>query len=251
MMKIAVTGMSGGLGQHLKTIAPRYDLEIVADRAPCEVALFAGWPSDVDWCEEYPAGVWATVDHFEQLLQGCKSMEPRPRIVFISSDMVAGDSVYGKSKRMAETLVHTYFPGDHLIVRAQSLYGHGGKSWASNLRQQFLDGKDIYAIEDQVVQPTTYTEFANALCKAIVNKDGGTLSLAAGYYCTWYEFALEMEKWWGNPSGRVTPIKAASLNRKAPRLARSVFPDSGLPTWQAQLNAYMLEEQKRDIEKTS
>lgn len=157
-------------------------------------------------------------------------------------------SAYGRSKLAGEAAVRAALaPGRWTIVRGQSLYGAGRKSFPDAILRAAAAQREIPVVTDQVVSPTWARDFAGALVALMDLGPGGVFHAAAAGACTWNEFATATLEEAGVTGVRVVPTTAAALGRPAPRPARSVF-DTGkferatgrrLRPWREMLRAYL------------
>jgi dTDP-4-dehydrorhamnose reductase len=133
-------------------------------------------------------------------------------------------SAYGRSKLLGEQLVRERAaPGRWTVVRGQSLYGAGRKSFPDAILAAAAARPEVPVVTDQVVQPTWARDFAAGLLDLVAADARGLLHLAAAGSCTWNEFARAVLEEAGLDPARIVPTTAAALGRPAPRPARSVF----------------------------
>ncbi len=159
-------------------------------------------------------------------------------------------SEYGRSKLEGEAAVRASLPeGRWLIVRGQSLYGFGRKSFPDAILKAAESSKQIPVVVDQTVSPTWAREFARGL-EALIRADArGLYLLSSSGSCTWNEFARAVIDMAGVQGVEVTETTAEALGRPARRPARSVFAldkfvsTTGVspPHWRDQLQAYLRE----------
>jgi dTDP-4-dehydrorhamnose reductase len=102
-------------------------------------------------------------------------------------------SVYAISKLAGEYCALSYAPGA-LVVRGAGLYGlHGSASKGGNFVTRMLgrareEGAQLKMVADQRLSPTFTADLAAALIEAVERDAAGTLHLAAGGECSWFEF---------------------------------------------------------------
>lgn len=102
-------------------------------------------------------------------------------------------SIYAISKLAGEHCALAYAP-DALVVRGAGLYGlHGSASKGGNFVTRMLgrardEGAQLKMVSDQRLSPTFTADLAAALIEAVERDASGTLHLAAGGECSWFEF---------------------------------------------------------------
>ena len=112
---------------------------------------------------------------------------------YLEDDARRAVNVYGAAKIATEGVVRIANP-EHLIVRVSGLYGLAGSAGkGGNFVETMLrlanEGNQIKVVSDQVTAPTNTAEIAEALLPLIKEGARGTVHLAAGEGCSWYEFA--------------------------------------------------------------
>ena len=156
-------------------------------------------------------------------------------------------SVYGRTKWEGEEACREVLPADRLlVVRGQSLYGEGAKSFPDAIVRKAGEGKPIPVVTDQTVSPTWARDFAEGLAALMRANASGLFHLSASGHCTWFEFAKEVLREWGADPSLVVPTTARALARPAKRPAWSVFElakfEAAVPgtirDWRSQLHDY-------------
>lgn len=146
---------------------------------------------------------------------------------YAEEDEPAPLSAYGRSKLDAERRVARVLPADRLlVVRGQSLYGAGRKSFPDAILAAAAAKPTVPVVTDQVVQPTWARDFARGLVALMAKEARGVFHLASSGSCTWNGFARAVLEEEGLDPARITGTTAAALARPAPRPANSVF-DTG------------------------
>jgi dTDP-4-dehydrorhamnose reductase len=169
--------------------------------------------------------------------------DPSPRS---ERDPVGPLSAYGRSKAAGESAAAALLPpGRWLVVRGQSLYGNGRKSFPDAILRAAAAKPEVPVVTDQVVSPTWARDFARILALLLRRGARGTFHASASGSCTWNEFARAVLEDSGGDPARITPATAASLLRPAPRPASSVF-DLGKLARAAGLRPRPWREQLRD-----
>lgn len=157
-------------------------------------------------------------------------------------------SVYARSKLAGDEAVLGF--GNAYVVRTQGLYGHGGKGFASKLREKILAGESLNLDNERFVQPTWARSVARQIVKLVLK--GGNLGIynvSCKGETTWAGFACAMAEKLGVLWDVVRGSDAA-LPLTAPRPASSIFEHRMLemhgidimPTWQDALSEYVCEE---------
>lgn len=154
--------------------------------------------------------------------------------------------VYGRSKLAGEE--NARLNPDHLIVRAQWLYGLYGKNFVETMLRLGTERDEVAVVHDQFGSPTWTVDLSRAVA-ALLEKDAhGTYHAANAGFCSWCDFArviFDEERM----KTRVRPITADELGRPAPRPRNSVLDCSKLTRdtgfvprhWHDALNIYLKE----------
>lgn len=159
-------------------------------------------------------------------------------------DLAAPLSVYGESKLAGE--MNTWFNPNHLIVRTQWLYGHGGKNFVETMLKLAAEKKELTVVDDQVGSPTWTRDLALAI-KALLDKGcAGTYHAANSGFVSWNGFAREIFRLAGLDV-KVLPMTTEQLGRPAPRPLYSTLDcgklqqDTGFvpQPWQDALKRYL------------
>jgi len=153
-------------------------------------------------------------------------------------------SVYGKSKLLGEEKAREN--PDHLIVRTQWLYGHGGKNFVATMLRLAGERSEISVVDDQIGSPTWTVDLSLAISQLIENGCRGTYHAANRGTCSWFEFAKAIFAEAG-VAMTVRPQTTAELGRPAPRPLYSVLCcdkltyDTGLELeeWREALRSYL------------
>lgn len=276
-MRILVTGGGGlvarPLARHLavrhEVVAPaRADLDVtdaaataaaVSAARPDVVVHLAAW-TDVDGCERDPdRAMRVNGDGTRHVAEACRAAGAP--MLYVSSDYVFDGtksgawtetdeprplSAYGRSKLAGEAHVRERVPR-WTIVRSQSIYGAGRKSFVDAVIARAASGAEVSVVTDQRVSPTWAEDLAGALSVLVQQGASGVYHVANAGSCTWHECARAALDLAGLASVPIRPILAADLARPAPRPANSAFDcrkferDTGatLRGWRAALAAYL------------
>ncbi|WP_129126651.1 dTDP-4-dehydrorhamnose reductase [Geomonas oryzae] len=169
---------------------------------------------------------------------------------YLEDDLASPLSVYGESKLAGE--MNAWFNPNHLIVRTQWLYGHGGKNFVETMLRLAKDKKEISVVDDQIGSPTWTGDLALAI-KALLEKGcEGVYHAANAGFVSWNGFAKEIFRLAGLDVA-VLAMTTEELGRPAPRPLYSTLDcgklsrDTGFTPqpWQEALRRYLeLREEK-------
>ena len=169
---------------------------------------------------------------------------------YLEDDLQSPLSIYGESKLGGE--MNAWLNPDHLIVRTQWLYGHGGKNFVETMLKLGSERDEVSVVDDQVGSPTWTCDLALAI-KALIDKGcSGTYHAANSGFTSWNGFAQEIFRLAGMEV-TVHPMTTEQLGRPAPRPLYSTLDcsklaqDTGivLQPWQEALKRYLeLRQQK-------
>jgi dTDP-4-dehydrorhamnose reductase len=255
-MRLLITGAAGMLGQDVATAATAAGLETltlsraeldITDAGAVDEALSrtrpdvvvncAAW-TDVDGAEaDEPAALavngagagnvaraaagtdaWTIHVSSDYVFDGTKR-EP-----YLESDHTNPVSAYGRTKLAGEHEVVHAAPHSHTIVRSSWLFGAGGPCFPATIMRLASERDELSVVDDQVGCPTFTGHLAEALV-ALAHGDAGapgTLHVAGGGACSWYEFARRIVELTGLDCD-VRPCTTAEMPRPAPRPAYSVL----------------------------
>jgi dTDP-4-dehydrorhamnose reductase len=277
-MRILVTGARGLVGRPLcRRLAaagnevagldlPEFDVRdmdacaaAVAGFRPDRVAHLAAW-TDVDGAEKDAAGAAAVNDAgTRNVASACRAagaamlyvstdyvFDGRKTSPYREDDAVGPLSVYGRTKLAGEEHVRALAPS-WWIVRCQSIYGAGKKSFVDAILGRAQSGAPLAVVADQRVSPSWCEDIAEALASALLSAAPGLYLASNGGSCTWLECARAALDLRGMRHVPIEPTTAAKLARPAPRPANSVFDCSKLESatgrrmrpWRDALAAYL------------
>lgn len=274
-MRLLVTGAAGMLGRdvvsgataagHELTALGRAELDItdagaveaaVRDARPDAVINCAAW-TDVDGAEGDPdeafavnaagagnvaraaaaAGAWIVHVSTDYVFSGEK------RSPYLESDPTGPGSQYGLGKLAGEVAVAEAAPKQHTTVRSSWLFGAGGRCFPATILRAGAERDQLTVVDDQVGCPTFTVHLAHALLALAEDPIPGTMHVAGGGQCSWYELSREIAHLAGLPC-EVVPGTTAELGRPAPRPAYSVLGTERagtprLPDWHEGLQAFL------------
>ena len=276
-MRILVTGARGLVGGPLtKRLSashevlgldlPEFDVRdadacnaAVARFRPDRVAHLAAW-TDVDGAEKDEAGAAAVNDAgTRNVASACRTagaamlyvstdyvFDGRKGSPYREDDSVAPLSAYGRTKLAGERHVRALAPS-WWIVRCQSIYGAGKKSFVDAILARAQSGQPLSVVADQRVSPSWCEDVAEALASVLLSAAPGLYLASNSGGCSWLECARAALDLRGMQHVPIEPTTAAKLARPAPRPAQSVFDCSKLEAatgrrlrpWRDALAAYL------------
>lgn len=169
---------------------------------------------------------------------------------YLEDDLASPLSVYGESKLAGE--MNAWFNPNHLIVRTQWLYGHGGKNFVETMLRLAKDKKEISVVDDQIGSPTWTGDLALAIRSLLEKGCEGVYHAANAGFVSWNGFAREIFRLAGLDVTVLT-MTTEELGRPAPRPLYSTLDcgklsrDTGFTPqpWQEALRRYLeLREEK-------
>jgi dTDP-4-dehydrorhamnose reductase len=274
-MKVLITGAKGMLGQDLVAAADAVHHEVVAvghdeldvtnERAvtrffeaelPAVVVNAAAY-TNVDLAESDPELAHAVNGEGAEIVASAAS-EIGAKVIFPSTDYVfdgtKGEpydehdepnplSVYGASKLAGEIATAQSNPR-HLILRTAWLFGHGGRNFVETMLGIAEKQNEVLVVRDQIGCPTYTRHLAEAIVELIDYETLGTMHMAGGEYCSWYDFAREIFRQ-SRVDCNVLSGTSDMLDRPAPRPSFSALVSARsdaiqLPRWDHGLHGYLL-----------
>lgn len=163
---------------------------------------------------------------------------------YLEDDLASPLSIYGESKLAGE--MNTWFNPDHLVVRTQWLYGHGGKNFVETMLKLGAEKKELTVVDDQIGSPTWAADLALAIKALLDHGCQGTYHAANSGFVSWNGFAREIFRLAGMDV-EVLPMTTEQLGRPAPRPLYSTLDctklreDAGFEpqSWQDALKRYL------------
>ena len=164
------------------------------------------------------------------------------------TDPVNPQSVYGKSKQEAESLLLEICP-ESIVIRTAWLYSIFGNNFVKTMIRLGNEKSSLNVVADQHGTPTNAADLADAILK-IINHAEAFGDFKAGIYhftnegeTTWYDFTRAIHELKGITSCKVNPVTTAEYPTKAVRPQYSVLDkskiketfDLEIPEWKASL----------------
>ncbi len=235
-MRILVTGGEGLIGRALVARGGARGVDVVAlGRTACDVTRAADRervlrlyrPDAVIFCAAHtrvdaagPATAGVNAEAPGEWARQVETWFLSSNFVFSTAGPHAADevptptSLYAHQKVQSETAVLA--AGGH-VSRVGWVFGEGGRTFASTLRDRLRAGEHVSAVFDVLVQPTRAADVADALLALPrgITHHIGTASVS------WYGFALATAAQLGSAcTGAVRPVRLADLGIERPRDAR-------------------------------
>jgi len=161
---------------------------------------------------------------------------------YLESSAVGPRTAYGRSKLAGEVAVREAAPR-HAIVRTAWLFGPGGRNFVDTMRRLAAERDEVTVVDDQHGCPTYTGHLAEALVEVAERGLTGTLHVAGGGSCSWYDLAAATFDATGADI-RLLRGSSSDLQRPAPRPAYSVLASERddtprLPGWRDGLAAHL------------
>lgn len=134
-------------------------------------------------------------------------------------------SSYGRSKLEGERRVVETFAGGSqrfVVVRTAWLYGKG-KGFVDWARARLAASEALPVVEDQKGSPTYARDLADALVRLAESHQRGVFHFVNRGEATWLEVGRAIAEELGHDASKLKPIRAAELERLAPRPAYSAL----------------------------
>jgi dTDP-4-dehydrorhamnose reductase len=131
-------------------------------------------------------------------------------------------SVYGKTKWAAEQALRED-GGDHLLVRAQWLFGPAGGNFIRTILEKARRGETLRVASDQVGCPTYSVDLAEAVRKLLDAGARGTVHFSSEGETSWYGLARHVLQRCGLSTESLFPARTRELPYPAPRPAYGVL----------------------------
>lgn len=279
-MKVLITGAKGMLGQDLVAAADAVhhevaavdieELDITNERAVTRymeqempaVVINAAAYTAVDAAETDEDKAFAVNAEGAEIVSSAAA-EIGAKIIYFSTDYVFDGlktepyvesdetnpfSVYGKSKLAGEIATAETNPR-HLIVRTSWLFGTAGKNFVETMLALSEKQNEVLVVRDQAGCPTYTRDLATEIINLIDYETLGTMHMAGGEFCSWYDFAREIFRQ-TQIDCNVLSGTSDMLDRPAPRPPFSALVSERedapkLPRWDHGLHSYLVERADR------
>jgi dTDP-4-dehydrorhamnose reductase len=275
-MKVTIFGATGVLGKALMrewrgdpvTGLSSKDADIrdqhavgnaVRSTRPDWIVLAAAY-TDVDGCETNRELAFAVNrDGVANVARAAK--QHNSKLLFLSTDYVfdgrktspyepddsrSPQSIYGRSKAEAETLLETILP-DSCIARTSWLFGVGGRCFPDTILKLASTRGDIDVVDDQRGSPTYAIDLARAIIQLCRKQASGIVHVTNRGECTWFDFARAIVSA-AELNTIIRPTTTEKFPRPAQRPKYSVLSpesldryDITMPDWDDALRRYVVE----------
>lgn len=128
---------------------------------------------------------------------------------------------YGHTKLMSERFAADADP-DCLVVRAEWLYGTGGKNFVEKMLELSRERSKLSVVDDQHGSPTYTRDLALAITILVEGRHTGTYHVSNSGDTTWYGFAQKIFELTGKTI-ELVPIRSEEFKAAARRPKNSVF----------------------------
>lgn len=252
-MNILVTGANGQLGADVVRLLSEKGHHVVGvgraqlditDEAMCYTVIDEVRPDAIIHCAAYTAVDQAETDQDQAYLVnaiGTRNLAVaaeriKSKLCYISTDYVFDGTasspyyeydntnpltVYGKSKRAGEQLVHSIC-SRWFIVRTSWVYGASGSNFVKTMLKIGQERDSLQVVDDQWGSPTYTCDLALLLEQLVMTDKYGIYHASNSGTCTWYEFAKAIFEEAGMPV-MVDPCTTEQFPRPAQRPRYSVM----------------------------
>ncbi len=161
-------------------------------------------------------GAWILYPSTTYIYDGDKGSPYDERVDQIIPNKIVG--VYSKSKWEGELLIREL--PQHVIVRFGALFGGGSKDkkFVAKIIQKVRSGvKEISAVQDRVIQPSSVKESVNNLLKLIEIQGRGVFNMVSLGCATYVEYAQAVVDFIGAKDVKVVGVPSLQFLEAAPR----------------------------------
>jgi dTDP-4-dehydrorhamnose reductase len=130
-------------------------------------------------------------------------------------------SAYGRSKALGEEMLERE-GGDWVNIRTSWLYAPWGKNFVRTMAGLLRTKREVKVVNDQRGRPTSAEHLAKNTLALLERDVRGHWHITDSGACTWYEFALEIQRLLKSKA-EVKPCGTAEFPRAAKRPAYSVL----------------------------
>jgi dTDP-4-dehydrorhamnose reductase len=217
-MRILIAGVDGRLGRALRGVLAGHEVSgfdistvdltdfeatrlAVQAAKPDLVIHVAAW-TDVDGCARDPEKA-IRINGFGAQHAALAAAEVGAAILYVSTnevfdgrrdrpyyeyDPTSPANPYGYSKWVGEQAVMHVNPR-HFIVRTAWLFARGGKNFIQSILKAAQDGKVLRVVANEVANPTSNDDLAEAIARLIETPRYGIYHLVNEGHCSRYQFA--------------------------------------------------------------
>ena len=192
----------------------------------------------MDWCEENPEECYnINVQGTRNVCEAAQSVGALlvyPSTCYIYSGEKIGPydervdkvipekivGVYYKSKWEAENAVREVCGENYIITRLGALFGGGkqDKKFVGKIVEKVRSGiKEIPAVNDRAIQPSSIKDTVRNLLKLIEAKGRGVFNMVGHGSATYYDYARAIVEFLGVDGVQVIPISSSAFAESAPR----------------------------------
>ncbi len=260
MTKILITGGNGQLGQSFKSIAHRYNFELIftdineLDICNTEQVNQFTKEAGIDYLINCAAYTAVDKAEHEQVLAKRLNAEAVKNIAIASSkndfkvihvstdyvfdgksfrpyseaDVAIPESNYGQTKLLGEKLLMANQP-QSMIVRTSWLYSEFGNNFVKTMIKLGSERSELKVVADQVGTPTYAVDLADCILTIVEKVENKKKDFVAGIYhysnegvCSWYDFTINIHQMMGIDC-QVSPIESKDYPTAAPRPFYSVL----------------------------
>lgn len=132
-------------------------------------------------------------------------------------------NVYGRNKYEAEQNILALGSGA-LIIRPGTVFDPTSEpDFVARTLRQLAGPEPILATADQIVAPTSLTEFVRAALDLLIDDESGLWHLANSGAVSWFDWAREIARLAGHSVNRVHRVAASALGGTAARARYSAL----------------------------
>lgn len=194
-----------------------------------KVVYLAGAITDVNKCEDQGTNL-VNIKGTIEALRLCEQFEAK--LVFFSTsyvfdgtkkspystiDEVNPIQAYGKQKVTAENVMLDS-DTEVLIIRTVGVFGQERKkkNFVQQILKSIFSGKDVFAPEDQYMNPILSNDLASVTTRLVKDDISGVVNVAGDTCISKYDFAKKIATYF-DYSDKVIPLTSNEMKQRAPR----------------------------------